>query len=131
VKILLDMNLPVQWTEFLTSAGWETIHVSSLEERPRTDAAVMDWARVNGHVVFSHGLRFGAALRCCGEKGPSVFDINAKDVMVPQLGAPVARILRQMETDLERGTIIYIDVETKRARVFKIGESDPADFPDD
>jgi predicted nuclease of predicted toxin-antitoxin system len=131
VKILLDMNLPVQWTDFLASAGWETVHVSTLEGHPRTDSAIMDWARGNDHIVFSHGLRFGAALRYCGENGPSVFDINAKDIMVPQLGAPVARILRQMEADLERGAIIYIDVETKRARVFKIGESDPADFPDD
>jgi predicted nuclease of predicted toxin-antitoxin system len=131
MKILIDMNLPVQWTEFLKSAGWESTHVSSLEGHARTDAAIMEWARKNDHVVFSHGLRFGAALRYCGESGPSVFEINAKDVMVPQLGAPVARVLRQMEEHLERGAIIYIDVETKRARVFRIGQDDPADFAEE
>jgi predicted nuclease of predicted toxin-antitoxin system len=131
MKILIDMNLPVQWTDFLKSAGWECTHVSSLEGHGRTDAAVMEWARDNGYVVFTHGLRFGAALRYCAENGPSVFEINAKDVMVPQLGAPVARVLRQMEEQLDRGAIIHIDVETKRARVFRIGQDDPADFQDE
>jgi predicted nuclease of predicted toxin-antitoxin system len=123
VKLLIDMNLPVQWTEFLASAGWEAIHVSAIDAA-RTDAGVMDWARSNGYAVFTHGMNFGAMLRLCGERGPSVFEINAKDLMVPQLGGTVVRVLRQLEGELDAGALIEIDMETGRARVFKTGTSE-------
>jgi predicted nuclease of predicted toxin-antitoxin system len=124
MKILLDMNLPAPWTDFLTIAGWETVHCSTMMETLKTDQQLMDWARSNGCVVFTHGMDFGTALKYCAFSGPSVFQINAKDIMVPELGGTVAGILRQFESELQTGAIIQIDTETGRAKVFKITAQD-------
>lgn len=122
MKILLDMNIPVPWADFLQSAGWDAVHCSSLSEPLKTDEQLMDWARTHDRMVFTHGMDFGTALTYCAERGPSVFQINEKDLMVPQFGATVVRILRQLEAELTQGAIIEIDTETGRAKVFKTGD---------
>jgi len=60
VKILLDMNLSPAWVPFLTQAGFECVHWSSVGNPRAPDAELMSWARAHDHVVFTHDMDFGA-----------------------------------------------------------------------
>ena len=62
MKILLDMNLSPEWVPFLTSAGFDAVHWSTVGDRRATDTELMTWARENGCPVFTHDMDFGALL---------------------------------------------------------------------
>ncbi len=56
VKILIDMNLSPDWARVLERHGWSAVHWSAVGDPRATDRAIMDWAIVNGYVVFTHDL---------------------------------------------------------------------------
>ena len=62
MKILLDMNLPPIWASCLETGGHEAKHWSEIGANNAPDIEIMEWARTNGFVVFTHDLDFGALL---------------------------------------------------------------------
>jgi hypothetical protein len=62
MKIVLDMNIPEVWVDFLSRAGHDAIHWSSIGDIRAEDGAIMDWGREHGYVVFTHDLDFGSLL---------------------------------------------------------------------
>ncbi len=70
MKILVDVNLPPEWTAVFASYGWDAVHWSTVGDPQATDRVVMDWARSNGYVVFTHHLDFGSLLAATQTKGP-------------------------------------------------------------
>jgi len=62
MKILLDMNLSPEWVEIFARHGWEALHWSKAGDPGATDNTIMEWARVNGYIVFTHDLDFGTIL---------------------------------------------------------------------
>lgn len=62
MKLLVDMNLSPAWIEFFESSGYHAIHWSSVGDPRAPDYVIMDWARANDYVVFTHDLDFGAIL---------------------------------------------------------------------
>lgn len=59
MKFLVDAQLPVRLATFLTNAGHDAVHVSSLAEGYRTtDAAIMAVADAEGRVVVSKDADF-------------------------------------------------------------------------
>ena len=45
MKLVVDVNLPPKWVEFLATRGIEAVHWSSVGDLRATDAEIMDWAR--------------------------------------------------------------------------------------
>jgi predicted nuclease of predicted toxin-antitoxin system len=66
MRLLLDMNLSPTWGRFLKQEGFEAIHWSSVGDPTAADATIMEWARVEGYVVFTHDLDFSALLASVG-----------------------------------------------------------------
>lgn len=62
MKILIDMNLSPRWVAFLTQAGWEAVHWSTVGDPRATDQSLMAYAREQGYVLFTHDLDFGILL---------------------------------------------------------------------
>jgi predicted nuclease of predicted toxin-antitoxin system len=62
MKILIDMNLSPEWVEEFKLHGLEAIHWSTIGKHDAPDNVIMDWARKNEHIVFTHDLDFGTAL---------------------------------------------------------------------
>ena len=77
MKIVLDMNLSPAWCLFLRSNGYETIHWSKIGDITAIDSEIMEWARENKHIVFTHDLDFGALLFATKAKAPSVIQLRA------------------------------------------------------
>ena len=53
MKILVDMNLSPDWVDVLSKDGFETTHWSAIGDPHADDSILMDWARVNGYIVFT------------------------------------------------------------------------------
>jgi predicted nuclease of predicted toxin-antitoxin system len=114
------MNLSPGWVAFLKRNGWQAVHLSSVGDPRASDRAIMDWARANDYVVFTHDLDFGAILAVTRTEGPSVLQVRAQNVLPEHLGEVVIAALRQFAQQLEVGALITVDEGTSRARILPI-----------
>ena len=77
-NLLVDMNLSPQWVPVLGNHGWQAVHWSSIGDPEASDQDIMDWARNNQHVVFTHDLDFGTMLALTHKAGPSVLQVRTE-----------------------------------------------------
>jgi predicted nuclease of predicted toxin-antitoxin system len=127
VKVLIDMNLSPAWVPFLRQAGFECVHWSEVGEGSAPDSKLMEWARANDHVLFTHDLDFGALLAATRAKGPSVLQARVRDTMPDAIGRDVVRVLLLRREALEHGALVTIDKARARVRVLPLvadGEPD-------
>ena len=114
------MNLSPAWVAFLERNGWQAVHWSSVGDPRAPDRTIMDWARANEYVVFTHDLDFGAILAVTRAEGPSVLQVRAQNVLPEHLGEVVIAALRQFAQQLEAGALITVDEGASRARILPI-----------
>ena len=120
MKLVVDVNLPPKWVEFLATRGIEAVHWSQVGDLRATDAAIMTWARDGGYVVLTSDLDFSALLATNSATGPSVIQVRTQDVFPESLGALVIRVLLEQSDALESGAIITIDEIAARVRILPI-----------
>ena len=120
IQILIDMNLSPDWVNELSKHGWTSVHWSKVGDPKATDREIMDWARANAHVVFTHDLDFGTMLALTHAAGPSVIQVRGQNVLPDHMGSIVAAALKQHETDLASGALVVIDESKSRVRVLPI-----------
>jgi predicted nuclease of predicted toxin-antitoxin system len=70
------------------------------------DSIIMEWARANGYVVFTHDLDFAAMLALTNAEAPSVIQARTQDVTPAHLETAVVAVLRDCEAALEAGALI-------------------------
>ena len=80
MKILVDMNLSPSWISLLEAGGYETKHWSQIGSPGAPDTEIMQWARGNGFVVFTHDLDYGALLFATQTMPPSVIQLRIEDI---------------------------------------------------
>jgi predicted nuclease of predicted toxin-antitoxin system len=114
------MNLSVEWVNLLAEAGWQSVHWPQVGDPRAEDATIMDWARSNRHVVFTHDLDFGMALALSHASGPSVIQVRAKNVLPEHIGSVVMAALRQYDAELEQGALIVVDDARSRVRILPL-----------
>jgi len=120
VKILLDTNLSPDWREFLEEHGWSAVHWSDIGDPKAADQVILEWARRESHVVFTHDLDFGRLLALTHERGPSVLQVRAADIVPAGIGSLVLKVLRQHQDALEQGALVVFDSDKSRARILPI-----------
>jgi predicted nuclease of predicted toxin-antitoxin system len=114
------MNLSVEWSAFLTQAGWPAVHWSDVGDPRAEDSTIMDWARDEGRIVFTHDLDFGTALALTHATGPSVLQIRGPRVLPEHIGPLILAALRQYESELSVGALVVVDETRTRARVLPL-----------
>jgi predicted nuclease of predicted toxin-antitoxin system len=116
MKLLINMNLSPRWVELLKKAGSDAAHRSKLGASNASDAEIMTFARLNGYVVLTHDLDFGAILAATQGTKPSVVQIRSENVAPQAIGQPVIDALRQMTAELEGGALLTVDPSRARLR---------------
>ena len=119
VRLVVDMNLSVEWVTELARHGWAAVHWSTIGD-PADDAVIMGWARANGHVVFTHDLDFGTMLALTHATGPSVLQVRGQNVLPEDIGPVVVAALRQHDAALAAGALVVVDVRKSRVRVLPL-----------
>ncbi len=117
MKLLIDMNLSPDWVGVFTREGWESLHWSRTGDSRAQDCVLMEWAKENGFIVFTHDLDFGVLLAITRAEGPSVIQVRTQDIMPQKLGDRLVKILRQYEATLANGALITVDETRDRVRI--------------
>jgi predicted nuclease of predicted toxin-antitoxin system len=117
MKLLIDINLSPDWIDTFEQHGWRTAHWSKVGDIRATDKTIMEWARQNDYVVFTHDLDFGTLLAITHAKGPSVIQIRTQDIMPQRSGTRLVQILRKYEPELKKGSLITIDEMRDRVKI--------------
>lgn len=120
VKLVVDMNLSVEWVAELASHGWSAVHWSTIGDPSSEDSIIMGWARANSHVVFTHDLDFGTMLALTNATGPSVLQVRGQDVLPEDIGPVVIAALRQHDAALASGALVVVDSKKSRVRVLPL-----------
>lgn len=121
MKILVDMNLSPDWCQALSQFGIEAIHWSIVGEPTAPDSTLMEWAKSNGYIVFTHDLDFGSILAATQADAPSVIQVRVQDTFPEVLVNTVVAALKQFEPQLLAGALITIDKNKSRVRILPIG----------
>ena len=98
-------------------SGWEAVHWAAIGDFRATDRTIMAWAKEHGYIVFTHDLDFGALLAATRAMGPSVIQVRTQKVLPEDIGETVAKSLRELRGELERGAMVSIDPGRARVRI--------------
>lgn len=120
MKILIDMNLSPDWTKAFAAENIEAAHWSTIGDPRAEDEEIMEYARANDFIVFTHDLDFGALLALTQTESPSVVQIRAQDILPAHLAKTVISVLRANEILLEQGALIVIDEARARVRILPL-----------
>jgi len=120
MKILIDMNLSPDWVEVLRRDGFDSIHWSRLGDPRASGQTIMDWARANDHVVFTHDLDFSTVLAMTQARGPSVRQVRTQGVLPTSIADVVIRALRQFSPQVAAGAIVVVEPRRSCVRLLPI-----------
>jgi predicted nuclease of predicted toxin-antitoxin system len=108
------------WVPVLQEHGFEAVHWSSIGALNADDTEIMQWARDNQAIVFTHDLDFGILLALTRAGNPSVIQARTQDVSPRHLGSRVASVLHAHRAVIESGALITIDEAKSRVRILPI-----------
>jgi predicted nuclease of predicted toxin-antitoxin system len=114
------MSLTPDWVEFLTQEGFPAAHWSRIGRGNDPDNVIFDWARRNGHVLFTHDLDFGTLLALTRAVGPSVVQLRTQDVLPGKAGRVLVSVLKEHEKVLESGAIVVVEEHRARVRILPL-----------
>jgi predicted nuclease of predicted toxin-antitoxin system len=120
MKILVDMNLSPDWVEAFARHGLNAVHWSTIGDPRAEDPLLMQWARENDYVVFTHDLDFGTLLALTQAESPSVIQVRTQDVTPHYLETMVIDALNKYESLLESGVLIVLDESKSRVRILPL-----------
>ena len=120
LRLLVDMNLSLEWIAELTLNGWPAIHWSAVGDPRAEDAVLMEWARANGYIVLTHDLDFGTMLALTHATGPSVLQVRSQYVLPENIGPLVLAALRQHDAALAVGALVVVEEKRTRVRVLPL-----------
>jgi predicted nuclease of predicted toxin-antitoxin system len=120
VRLVVDVNLSVEWVAELAKHGWSAVHWSTVGDPRADDSVIMAWALADGYAVFTHDLDFGTTLALTHATGPSVLQVRGQDVLPEDIGPVVIAALRQHAAALATGALVVIDVKKCRVRVLPL-----------
>ena len=120
MKFLIDMNLSPQWIKVFLNFGLDAVHWSDIGKYDASDNEILQWAKNNDYIVFTHDLDFGAILAATKTRSPSVIQIRTQDISPDTIGKKVIDSILDFEPHLSKGALISIDEYRSRARILPI-----------
>lgn len=120
MKILIDMNLSPDWTTAFAAENIESVHWSTVGDPRAEDSKIMDYARTNDYVVFTHDLDFGTILALTQAESPSVVQVRAQNILPSHLAVTIVAVLQSNQESLEQGSLIVVDEARARVRILPL-----------
>ena len=120
MKILIDMNLSPDWVKAFADENIEAVHWSTIGDLKAKDETIVEYARANDCVIFTHDLDFGTILSLTQAEKPSVIQVRTQDILPSRLAPTIIAILRENELLLENGALIVVDEARARIRILPL-----------
>lgn len=120
MKIVIDMNISPDLVSILKDSGFEAIHWLTVGISNAPDREIIAWAKDNNHVIVTHDLDFGAILAVSQASAPSVIQIRTQNLLSSDFQALLISVLKQFQSELERGALVTIDPNRAKVRILPI-----------
>jgi len=120
MKIIIDMNLSPDWCAVFGKYGITALHWSVVGDMRDSDRVIMEWAKQNDYIVFTHDLDFGTLLASTQSNAPSVIQVRTQDPFPDAMEKVVIAALSQFEAQLQDGALITVDESKSRVRILPI-----------
>ena len=120
MKIVIDMNLSIEWITILEDAGFTAVHWSQIGNPCAEDAEIMTWSGANGYVVFTHDLDFGTTLALTHAGGPSVIQVRGHRILPEQMGSMVLETIKKYEGEIITGALVVVEQLRSRVRILPL-----------
>jgi predicted nuclease of predicted toxin-antitoxin system len=114
VKIVIDACLATGWVEYLRAEGFDAVHWRDVGEPSAPDEEIVEWALVNGAVILTHDLDFGAILAVRELTKPSVVCIRDDGPVPGDMGKHVLAALASYGARISEGAIVTVYVGRSR-----------------
>ena len=120
MRILFDMNLSPDWVAAFAANEIESFHWSTVGDPRAEDDEIMDYARENDYIVFTHDLDFGTILALTQAGNPCVVQVRAQNILPVHLANTVVAVLQTNKEILEKGSLITVDEGRARVRILPL-----------
>jgi predicted nuclease of predicted toxin-antitoxin system len=120
MKILIDMNLSLEWVNEFKVHNIEAVHWSTVGKFDAFDSIIIEWAKNNNYIIFTHDLDFGTALALTKAEKPSVIQVRTQNITVSHLRNMVISTIDKYASLLEKGALIVIDEDKNRIRILPL-----------
>ena len=120
LKLVIDMNLSVEWVGEFARHGFDAVHWTAVGDPRVEDAVIMDWARSNGRIVFTHDLGFGTTLSLTHATGPSVIQVRTQRVLPEDVGPLVVAVLHAHSQALAAGCLVVVEEKASLVRLLPL-----------
>ena len=114
------MNLSPEWVQEFKLHNIESVHWSTVGKYDAPDVLLMNWARENDHIIFTHDLDFGTALALTNAEKPSVIQVRTQNVSVRHLSKMVVSSINLYIDLLNKGALLVLDDDKKRIRILPL-----------
>jgi predicted nuclease of predicted toxin-antitoxin system len=98
----------------------ESAHWSTIGDPRAEDVEIMEYARANNYVVFTHDLDFGTMLALTQAENPSIVQVRAQNILPSHLSNTVVAVLRTNQETLEKGALIVVEEGRARVRILPL-----------
>ena len=120
MKFLLDMNLSPRLAAIFRENGYESAHWTEVGSRTACDRDILQWAGENGWIIITNDLDFGAILALERLRLPSVIQLRRLELFSDSVFPILERVIKQCESELERGVIVAVDEKRMRVRLLPL-----------
>ena len=120
MRFLIDMNLSPRWVEFLTAAGHDAIHWSTVGAPNACDRELLEHAVAERRVLMTQDLDFGTILAVGGLEGPSVIQFRSQAVLPESVGPSLLSAVAAAQEHLIAGALVTVDTNGHRVNVLPI-----------
>ena len=120
MKILIDMNLSPGWVQEFERNQIKAIHWSAVGKHDAPDTVLIEWAKSNDHIIFTHDLDFGTALALSKSGKPSVIQVRTQNVTIMHLSNMVIRTINTYSELLNKGALLILEEQKERIRILPL-----------
>lgn len=122
MKIVIDMNLSVEWVSILQLEGLEAVHWREVGGKTDADTVILEWAAKNEAVILTQDLDFPWLLASTHAVGPSVVLLRLRNELDPLCQRRVASIIKRIGKELDAGSLAVVDDFRERIKLLPLRE---------
>jgi len=120
VKILIDMNIPLDYSKFLKEKEIETIRWSDVGLSNAPDEEIMQYAKANDFIVLTSDLDFSALLSMTHAIKPSIIQTRISLICADRAVDMIISAAKRYSNELAKGAILSINPQKARVRLLPL-----------
>lgn len=120
MRFLADAGISPRTVQYLRDSGHDVVHVRDLAMQRASDRSIADRARLDGRIVLTFDLDFGAVLALGVVERPSVVIFRLSDERAEAVNRRLEAVLSAQQQALEAGALVLVEDARYRVRLLPI-----------